>query len=267
MINGNISRTEIGLNRRSLLIWTLVLVVVILIYLGSFVFMGNLDFAELIEGFPDELITGMGMSAAMFEDVNLYHGGMVMLYGLLLASIYAMMLAGGMISRDVDLGTVEFLYTRPLSRTVIMLSKVFSFLVMIIFLWIAVYLVSTAIGIFWVAPGEYDLDAQFMVHLMGLLACLAAGGIAFAIAPLINRVQGSTSLAIGLGFFFFILNSVASMYEQLEFLRFLSIHYYADLSGAAGGEPFVAGMIVLPVIFIAGVVAGTVLLNRKEFPA
>jgi len=240
---------------------------VILIYLGSFAFMGNLDFVELIEGFPDELITGMGMSPAMFGDVNLYHGGMVMLYGLLLASIYAMMLAGGMISRDVDLGTVEFLYTRPLSRTVIMLSKVFSFLVMIIFLWIAVYLVSTAIGIFWVAPGEYDLDAQFMVHLMGLLACLAAGGIAFAIAPLINRVQGSTSLAVGLGFFFFILNSVASIYEQLEFLRFLSIHYYADLSGAARGEPFVAGMIILPVIFIAGVVAGTVLLNRKEFPA
>ncbi len=267
MLNGNISSMEINLNRRSLLIWTFIVVVVILVYLGSFTFMEEPEFVEMIEGYPDMLPSGLGMSPEMFDDVNLYHGGLVLLYVLLLASIYAMMLAGGLVTRDVDLGTVEFLYTRPFPRNVILLSKVFSFLVMMTLLWITAYLASIAIGLMWVAPGDFDVYDQFMAHLMGYLACLAAGGIAFAVSPLLNRVQGSTSLAIGLGFAFFLLNSLASMYEQLEFLKYLSIHYYADLTGAAGGEPFITGIIVMPVVFVAGIVIGTIFLNRKEFTA
>jgi len=267
MPNGNIIITEISLNQRSLLIWAAVLILVILIYLGSFGFMEEIDFVEMIEGFPEPLVSGLGMSPEIFGDVNQYHGGLVMLYGLLLASIYAMMLAGGMISREVDLGTVEFIYTRPVTRTAIVISKALSFVVLITILWIAAYLVSVAIGIFWVAPGVFDPNAQFTAHLAGYLASLAAGGIAFALAPLFDRIQGTTSLAIALGFAFFILNGLAQMYGQLEFFNYLSIHYYADMAGAAAGEPFVAGMAVLPAVFIAGVVVSAILLNRREFPA
>jgi len=267
MVNWNISQNEIGLNRRGLLVWSLVIAIVILIYLGSYTFMAEMDMVEMIEGYPDAIIAGMGMSPEMFVDVNLYHSGLVMLFGLLLAGIYAMSLAGGMVSRDSDLGTVDFLYTRPVRRATIMLSKVLSFLLMMVILWIIAYLVSVAVGLFWVAPGQFDLEGQFLAHLMGFLACLAAGGIAFALSPLIDRVQGTTSLAIALGFAFFLFDGLASMYEQLKFLRFLSIHYYADLTGAAAREPFVTGMIVLPAVFAAGVIGGILLLKRKQFTA
>jgi ABC-2 type transport system permease protein len=265
MFSSNITFTEIRLNKRGLFIWTTVLAIVILIYLSSYTFMEEINMVEMIEGYPEIFTTGMGMSPEMFGDVNSYHGGLVMLYGLLLGSIYAMMLAGGMVSRDSDLGTVEFLYTRPLTRTSIMTSKVLSFLVMTLFLWVIAYLISVALGWGWVAPDVFDLRAQLLVHLMGFLACLAAGGISFAVAPLINRVQGTTSLAIGLGFAFFIFNSIGNMYEQLGFLNYLSIHHYADLTGASAGQVPVTGLIVLPLVFIAGVAIGILLLNRKDF--
>lgn len=267
MFNGNISTTEISLNRRGLLTWTLIVIAVILLYLGSFVFMEDLGMVEMVEDYPDAFTAGLGMTPEMFADVNLYHGGLVLLYVLLLASIYSMMLAGGMITRDVDLGTVEFLYTRPVSRPVILVSKASSFLVLITLLWIATYLVSIAVGGFWVAPAIFDIYTQFAAHLMGYLACLAAGGIAFALAPLLDRTQASTSLAIGLGFGFFLLNSLASMYGQLDFLKYLSLHYYADLSGAAAGEPFITGMVVLPAVFVAGVAVGAALIRKKDFTA
>ncbi|MBW6464289.1 MAG: ABC transporter permease subunit [Bacillota bacterium] len=265
MFSLNIIFTELRLNRRSLLIWTSVLAIVIIIYLGSFTYMEEMNVVEMIEGYPDLFTTGLGMSPEMFGDVNVYHSGLVMLYGLLLASIYAMMLAGSMVSRDSDLGTVEFLYTRPLTRTTILLSKVLSFLIMMLFLWAIAYLFSAVIGRVWVAPDNFDLSTQLLAHLMGLLACLAAGGVAFAVAPLINRVQGTTSIAIGLGFAFFIFNSLGSLYEQLRFLKYLSINHYADLTGAASGQAPVTGLIVLPLVFIAGVAIGIVMLNRKDF--
>ncbi len=267
MFNGNISATEISLNRRGLLIWTLVIIIVILVYLGSFAFLEGAGLVEMIEGYPEAFTAGLGMTPEMFTDVNLYNGGLVLLYVLLLASIYSMMLAGGMVTRDVELGTIEFLYTRPVSRPVILVSKAFAFLVLVSLLWIAAYLANTVVGAFWVAPALFDIYTQFSAHLMGYLACLAAGGIAFALAPLFNRSQESTSLAIGLGFGFFLLNSLSAMYEQLEFLQYLSIHYYANLPGAAAGETFMTGMVVLPALFLGGVAVGAVLIKKKDFTA
>jgi ABC-2 type transport system permease protein len=267
MFNGNIIRAELKLNRRSLMIWVFVLIIVILIYLGSFTFMEEMNVTEMIEGYPEIFTTGLGMSPATFGDVNVYHGGLVMLYGLLLASIFAMMLAGSMLSREPDLGTVEFLYTRPFTRTAIMLSKAFAFLVLMIVFWLIAYLVSAAVGKLWVAPDEFDLGAQFLAHLAGFLACLAAGGVAFAYSPLLNRVQGTTSIAIGLGFAFFLFNSISGLYEQLGFLKYFSIQYYADLPAASAGEPFTSGMIILPAVFVVGVALGILILNRKEFTA
>jgi len=267
MFNGNIVTAEFSLNQRSLLIWVFIIIIVIVVYLGSFSFMEDVGIVEMMEGYPEIFITGLGMTPEMFADVNLYHGGLVLLYVLLLASIYAMMLAGVMVTRDVDLGTVEFLYTRPVTRSVIFLSKTLSFLVIMTLLWIAIYLASTAIGSFWVAPGEFDISAQFTAHLIGYMACLATGGIALAVAPLFNRTQSATSLAIGLGLAFFLLNSLSAMYEQLYFLKYLSIHYYADMGGAAVKDPFELGMIVLPAIFVVGVAIGSLLIRRKDFTA
>ena len=264
MLNGNITATEITLNQRGLLIWTIVVSLLILVCLGSFGFMVEAGFVEIIADLPELITSGLGLDPQIFADVNLYHAGLVMLYGLLLTSIYAMMLAGKMVSKEVDLGTVEFLYTKPVTRTAVLISKALSFLVLLTILWIAIYLVSTALGIFWVAPGMYDPEAQFIAHLAGYFACLASGGLAFALAPLYNRIRATTLLAIGLGFAFFLFNSLASMYEGLDFLKYLSIYYYADMTGAANGEPFLAGMIVLPAVFVAGVIIGAVLLNRRE---
>jgi len=265
MFSLNIIFTEMRLNKRSLLIWTSILAIVIFVYLSTYTFMEEMNVVEMIEGYPDIFTTGLGMGPETFGDVNVYHGGLVMLYGLLLASIYAMMLAGSMVSRDSDLGTVEFLYTRPLTRTTILLSKAISFLVMMLFLWVIAYFFSAAIGRIWVAPDEFDLGAQLLAHLMGFLACLAAGGVAFTIAPLINRVQGTTSVAIGIGFAFFILNSLGNMYDPLQFMKYLSINHYADLTGASSGQVPITGLIILPLIFLVGVAMGTVLLNRKDF--
>jgi putative exporter of polyketide antibiotics len=60
MFNGNIIRAELKLNRRSLMIWVFVLIIVILIYLGSFTFMEEMNVTEMIEGYPEIFTTGLG---------------------------------------------------------------------------------------------------------------------------------------------------------------------------------------------------------------
>lgn len=265
MFNGNIVITEVSLNRRGLLIWALIIAIVILINLGSFNFFKDVGLVEMVEEYPQAFRVGLGITPEIFTNVNHYHGGLVMLYVLLISSIYSMSLAGGMIIRDMELGVVEFLYTRPVTRSVIVVSKAAAFLILMTLLWIILYLISTIVGAFGVAPALFDIYAQFTVHFMGYLACLAAGGVAFALAPFLEKTQASTYLSLGVGGGFFLLNSLSVMYESLGFLSFFTFYYYANLAGAAMGKPFMTGMFVLPVVFIIGVSVSAVLIRSKDF--
>jgi ABC-2 type transport system permease protein len=260
----NIFRAELTFNRRSFLIWAGIIILMLAVYLPFFPYMDSPDYAKLLEGFPDSIKDAMNLSDITFSDINYYYADMVMQYILLLASIYAAMLAGCLISREADLNTAEFLFTRPITRNRIALSKATVLLLLVTLLWVVLYVVAVALGSL-TAPGDFDVISQLLVHLSGLLATLATGGIAFAVAPFINTVQGTTSLGVGLGFGFFIIATLSKMTSKLAFLKYFNIYYYAGLREAVSREPFTAGLLVLLSVFLLGVALSIFFLNRKEF--
>jgi ABC-2 type transport system permease protein len=263
MISFNVFRKEFRLIRRSLVIWTTVGVLVILVYLGFFPYVRDPDMALAIEAYPEALKAAFNINAAVLGDVNLYHG-LVMAYVLLLSSIYALMLAGGLVARDADLGTAEFLYTKPVTRRQIMGAKVAAFLAALLVLWVITFSASVVVGLV-VGEGRFDLGAQLMVHLSGFLATMAAGGLAFAAAPLINQTQATTSLGAGIGLGSFVVSALSKMSDKLAPLKYLTIQHYAALDSAAAGEPFTGGMAVLAVVFVAATAVGYILVERKQF--
>lgn len=264
MIRANILVQELRLSRRSLIIWSVVVLFTITIYLGFFPYMQDPDLLRAMESYPDSIRSAFNLSVATFADVNLYHGGLVMSYVLLLASIYAMMFAGSLIAREPDLGTAEFLYTRPIPRHQVMLSKVFAFVLAILMLWLLTLLASLVVGLA-VAGDSLNLQAQLLVHVAGLLASLAAGGIAFAVAPRLHQLQSTTSFGVALGLGLFLVNSLSNMTDTLAPLGYATIYHYAGLEQAASGEPFTIGLAVLAAIFFSGTGLGLWLHGRRDF--
>jgi len=116
-----------------------------------------------------------------------------------------------------------------------------------------------------VDPGAFNTTRQLWVHLAGLLATLAAGGIAFAAAPLINQVSAATTLGVALGFGFFLVDALSKTTEKLHFLRYFTVYYYAGFEDAAAGKPFYPGMLFLLLVFLLGTALGFLLLHRKEY--
>lgn len=260
----NIFRKELRLNRRGFLIWTGIAVLFLALYLPFFPYVQDPDYVKLLEGYPDTIKEVFNLRGIVFQDINYYYAGLVIQYLMILVGIYTAMLAGRLISREADLNTADFLFTRPVTRRQIMAAKVAAFLILTLLLWAAVYAAAVAAGLA-TAPGEFNVSRQFLVHLAGFLAALATGGIAFAAAPFINQVSGTTSLGVGLGFGFFILDAAGKMTDKLAFLKYLNFYYYAGFEDAAAGEPFVAGLLVLLLVFLLGTGLGFIFLNRKEF--
>jgi len=266
MFRANIFRQELILSRRGLITWTCVVVAVIAIYLGFFPYMQDPAMVAAMEAYPEAVMSALNMSTAMFSNVNSYHGGLVMLYATLLGSIYAFMLAGGLIARDSDLGTAEFLYTRPVTRSQVMVAKVLVFLVAMVILWVVAFVASAVVGLA-VAPDDFDLWAQVGVHLAALLATLAAGGSAFAVGPYVNQLQQTTTLGVGVGMGFFLLDALSNLSDRLGGLKYVSVYHYAGLERAASGDLFVGGLLLLFGVFVVGCGLGFVGMSRKEFSA
>jgi len=264
MLSSNVFRKELRLNRRSLIVWTLVAVTIIAVYLGFFPYMQDPDLIKALDAYPEALMKALNLNAALLGDVNQYHAGMVLGFVVLATTIFAFMFAGGLVARDADLGTADFLYTKPVTRGQLMTAKVVAFLVSVLLLWLVTFATSLVVG-FLVAPDDFDVGAQAWVHVAGLMATLAAGGIAFAAAPFINRMQGTTSLGVGLGLGFFLVESVSNMTAKLDPLKYLSIYHYAGLAEAAAGDLSVTGLLVLLAVFLVATGLGYVFLNRKEF--
>lgn len=260
----HVFRMELRLGRRGLLIWATVMVAVVGLYLGLFPYVQDPVMVEVLKAFPEALLEAFSFSPAAIADVNTYHGTYVMGYIVLLATIYGLMQAGGSVAREPDLGAVEFLYTRPVTRRKIMAAKVAAFALSVVILWLVIFAASTAVG-FAVAGDDYDLSRQAATHLAGLVATLAAGGVAFAVAPFLQRVQTATSLGVGIGLGSFVIHALSQLSDRLSFFRYFSLQYYTALDRAASGDPFVPGMLALLGVFLIGSVLGAMVLNRKDF--
>lgn len=259
-------RRELRLNRRSLYTWTAVTVLVVVVYLPFFPYMQDPEFARLLETYPEAIRDAFNLTGAIFADINFYHAGLTMPYLLALAGIYAAMTAGRLISRESDLGTAEFIFTRPVTRSRVLAAKIGAFLVLNLALWGAICGAAVITGLV-VDPGAFTVTRQLAVHLSGFLAALAAGGIALAAASFIDQVQGTATLGIALGLGFFIVDATSRLTERLAFLKYLNTFYYAGLEAAAAGKPFLAGLAVLAAVFIAGTGLSFVFLKRKQFTA
>ncbi|QBS38712.1 ABC transporter permease (plasmid) [Thermaerobacter sp. FW80] len=266
MVRGcfHVFRTELRLARRGLFIWAGVMVGMVGVYLGLFPYVQDPVMVEALKAVPEALLRALSFTPSAIADVNSYHGISTMGYVVLLATIYGLMQAGGSVAREPDLGAVEFLYTRPVTRRAIMAAKVAAFAVLAVVLWLFIFAASMAVGLA-VAKDDFDLSRQATTHLAGFVATLAAGGVAFAIAPFFQRTQTATSVAVGIGLGSFVVHALAQLSDRLNFLRYFTLQYYTALDRAAAGDPFVPGMLVLLGVFLAGSALGTLLLHRKDF--
>ncbi|QIA27739.1 ABC transporter permease subunit [Thermaerobacter sp. PB12/4term] len=260
----HVARMELRLARRALLIWTAVLVGVVALYLSLFESIQEPVMVEALKAMPESLLKAFSFTPAMIADVNSYYGVYIMGYLVLLATIYGLMHAGGSVAREPDLGAVEFLYTRPVTRRQVTVAKIAAFVVAAVVLWVAILAVSTLVG--WAVAGDaYDLGRQRWTHLAGFCATLAAGGAGFVLAPFFPRAQTAISAGVGVGLASFVLHALSQLADRLRPIGYLSLQRYAALDRAAAGDPDVGGLLVLVAVFLVGSLAGTMILERKDF--
>ncbi|MFC7130049.1 ABC transporter permease subunit [Haloferax chudinovii] len=261
----DIAAFEFARRRRGLLVVCVLLVATAGLTIAVFPSFGesDVDFAELLESYPDELQAAFVGSVT---DISSLEGYLVIelyqLVWLLIVGSYFAYAAGSLVAGEVDRQSVELVLVRPVSRTRFVVGKFLSMLPAVAVVDLAL-LAAVVVGA-GLIDEEIHLYRLLAVHAVGglyLVACVAVGLLASAFFGRVRRAQGA---AIGVVFGTFLLDSL-TVDTDYEFLGSLSLTRYLDPGELlVAGDVDWGGVAVLVAVTCAFVVLAAEVFERRD---
>ena len=177
----------------------------------------------------------------------------------IIASIWSILALSGTLAAEARRGSLEFVAAAPMSRRRIALEKLFGHITVIAVASAAIFVSLLVVGTFATLPGDaipVAAAAGYAIWL-GLLA-LAAGSVAFALAPFFGR-GSAVGIAGAVMFTGFILNGYqAAIPELAPFANLTWFGWTSDhipLAGVYDWPSLVPVAVLVVVLFAVGVEA------------
>ena len=125
----NILKRELRANLKALIIWCIILIFLIFAGMAKFTALGPDGAGSIMNAFPAVFKVMFGAFPGL--DLSTTEGayGMLYLYVLIMAGIYAVLLGSGIISKEERDKTTEFLMVKPVTRDTILKQKLLAVLI------------------------------------------------------------------------------------------------------------------------------------------
>jgi ABC-2 type transport system permease protein len=223
----NIFIRELKANLKSLVIWSVIVALLIMIAVAKFsAFAGNPEMLAMLDSMPAGLLDALNMRAFNLTTLSGFYGIMFVYFGLM-GAIAAAMWGSDIISKEERDKTVEFSLVLPVSRSRVITAKALAALVICI----AFVLITWAVSL--VAVQSYNPDQAFYKYLalemramFSIELIFLAIGLLLGCAMMQYKRSGSTAVAIILATYF--MSIVSAMQEKLDFLKYFTPFRYFD---------------------------------------
>jgi ABC-2 type transport system permease protein len=245
----NIFLREIKANLKSLIIWSVIISLLIMMAVAKFsAFAGDPETVKMLDAMPPEIMEALSMNAFNLTTLSGFYGVMFIYFGLM-GAIAAAMWGSDIISKEERDKTVEFSLVLPVSRSRVVTAKALAALVNCILFVLITWAVTLA------AVRSYNPDQAFFDFLaLEMQAMLAVELIFLSIGLLLGcamqRYKLSGSVAVGIILVTYFMSIMSVMNENLDFLKYFTPFKYFD-----AGELFRTGQMDGMYLFIsAGII-------------
>jgi ABC-2 type transport system permease protein len=260
----NIFLRELKANFKSLLIWSFIIVLLILIAVSKFsAFAGDPEMLKILDTIPPAVMDVMNMNAFNLTTLTGFYGRRFLYVGLRGAVAEAM---GGrdIISKEERDKTVEFSLVLPLSRSRVVTAKALAALVnCVVFVLITWRFSVVAVQSYNPDQAFYDflaleMQGMFMMELIFLAIGLMLGCV-------LKKYKSSGSTATGIILATYFMSVIAGMNDKFEFLKHFTPFYYYD-----AGEIFRSGQLdttylgVSVAIIVVALITAYTVYNKRD---
>jgi len=219
---------------------------------------------SLAEAYPESLLKALGIEDLKFDTIEKFLGmEYYSIFWPIAMIVLVIGLAGSVIAREIENGTIEYTLAKPISRQGIFISKyIGGFLVIAIFTFISVY---SIVPIATIAGVDYDASAQLAMFGLALLASLAVYSLAMMFSAIFSE-RGMVSLVVGVTMILMYIMSIASkLIDQVEWLQYASFFYYFDYNAALTERVIsMASLFVFVEVIIITTIIGILWFEKRD---
>ena len=223
----NIFIRELKANLKSLLIWSAIIIVLIIMAVSKFsAFAGDPEMLKMLDSLPPAMLDAFSMRAFNLTTLSGFYGVMFIYFGLM-GAIAAAMWGSDIISKEERDKTVEFSLVLPVSRSKVITAKALAALVNCIAFVLITWVVSL------VAVRSFNPDQAFQSYLaLQMRAMFVIELIFLALGLLLGcamkQYKRSASVAVAVILATYFMSIVSVMDEKLDFLKWFTPFKYFD---------------------------------------
>lgn len=223
----NIILRELKANLKSLLIWSAVAILFMVVSISKFsAFATDPSLISIMDEFPAALLETFQLTTFNMTQLSGFMGIMFP-YLALMVSIYAAFLGSDIISKEERDRTVEFSLTLPISRSKVITGKLIASVILCVIFDIVIAVATLAFST------SYQNDPAFypffLLYMVGLLVVqLVFLSIGFLLGCALKEYKRASSIAVSLLLGTYFISIASGINENLDFLKYFSPFKYID---------------------------------------
>jgi ABC-2 type transport system permease protein len=227
-MNRHVFFMELKRNKNSLIIWCLSIAGVVILGMAFYPVISDSGITAMTSLFETPLMKTMmsafGADISSMTDILGYYSTYNSIYALLTGCIFSIMLTCRIIAQEENDKTAEFLLTRPLTRSEIIISKVLAFLTqLIVFNTVIISAGAVCLEIFSKPDTpHYRIDVFLTLSLYGFLLMLLLGFTGLFISLLKKRGRTVTGVSIGIVVGSYFLDAISKITREADFIGYIS---------------------------------------------
>ncbi|HKK96390.1 MAG TPA: ABC transporter permease subunit [Anaerovoracaceae bacterium] len=259
-----LTRFDLKNNGKLILVWSIATFAITFLYMILFSSMQDMALAEW-DNMPVEVLQFMGVeSFRIMADYNGYFG---MMYNLLLIviSIFTTTFSAGIINKEEKSKSIEFLYSCPVSRVEIYVSKLITALIGLLIVLSSLIASATICG-FLNGGDTFILSDFFQIALISGFIAVFYMGVALFIGGLTGKLPVSMISAMVVVFTYLIGYLGELLKDKGEFLLYLSPFQIFSPTNALelrGGT--ITNLIIYGIILLGLIAIGCAVYRKRDF--
>lgn len=261
---------ELKRNRKAFIIWTIISILMIASQMAVFPsFVKDADSqAALVSKYPAALVEAFGIEKVDMTNILEYFSVKIFPIIAMLGSIYIMLLGTGILSKEQNEKTIEFLLSKPITRNMIITSKQMCVLAYTALYNLILFLSSFGMIEAYKNGKDYDVSGLILIYVSLFLLNLTFASIGFLISIFVIKLKSNYSISIGVVLGSYFISVIASSSKEIDALKYLSFFKYSDapnIINSGSIEPIYLGLYAA--FIIVPMILSYVFFNKKRITA
>ena len=258
---------ELKANFKNFCLWAVItMIVYLLIFLVYPSIIDDMDvnsLNDMIKMFPEDLLKAFNMDISSLESAYGWLKSEGFVFILLIVGCYAGILGSTILLKEESDKSIEYLGTLPIKRKSIVLSKSIVGLIYIISL-------TLVIGIFnyigLCLSGDFDKKQYVLLSFTPIFSSVVIFFICMFLSTFFNKTKKMLGISLGIVLFSYILNTLASLSTNTEFLKYFSAFTLSDIRNVILNKTYnmnlLAGCFTISIVFLIFTI---IRYDKKEF--